>query len=95
MFPFPEGEIARQEELAPFRPGVERALASNPVPTVPLVLRGMWGSFFSRAHGGKGMSKPFPRRVFSKIEVEVGEIIPGEEASVKLLEEKTKEMLAA
>lgn len=46
---FPEGALTRDGEMIPFRPGVERILHRRPVPVVPMALRGMWGSRFSRA----------------------------------------------
>jgi len=71
---FPEGGITRDGELQTFRPGIERALKETPVPVVPMALRGMWGTFFSR-HGGAAMSR-FPRRLWSKIALKVGEPLP-------------------
>jgi len=84
---FPEGAITRDGELLPFKPGIEKILERNPVPVVPIALRGMWGSFFSRKHGA-AMSK-FPKRFWSKIEVVVGNALPPEEVSAKKLEEIT------
>ena len=55
---FPEGRITDSGELNTFRGGVERIVERTPVPVVPLALRGLWGSFFSRK-GGPGMSKPW------------------------------------
>jgi 1-acyl-sn-glycerol-3-phosphate acyltransferase len=73
---FPEGRITTTGELNPFRPGIERILARNPVPVVPMALRGLWGSFFSRM-GGPAMRRPF-RRFWSRIEVVAGEpVAPG------------------
>lgn len=46
---FPEGSLTRDGEMVPFRPGVERILKRRPVPVVPMALRGLWGSRFSRA----------------------------------------------
>lgn len=40
---FPEGEITRDGHMVPFRKGVERIVASNPVPIIPVALDGMWG----------------------------------------------------
>ena len=54
---FPEGRITDTGELYPFRPGIKRILEATPVPVVPMALRGLWGSFFSRK-GGAAMSKP-------------------------------------
>jgi hypothetical protein len=44
------------------------------VTIVPLALRGLWGSFFSRAHG-KAMSRLFPRGLLSRIELVAGDVI--------------------
>lgn len=60
---FPEGRITDSGELGPFRPGVSRIVAETPVPVVPMALRGLWGSFFSRK-GGAAMTKPFRRGLF-------------------------------
>jgi len=68
---FPEGRITDTGELFPFRPGIMRALARTPVPVVPMALRGLWGSFFSR-EGGAAMSRPFRRGMFSKVALAVG-----------------------
>src|SRR5690606_15802903 len=45
---FPEGRLTADGTIAPFRPGVERILARRPVPVVPMALRGMWSSMWSR-----------------------------------------------
>jgi len=63
---FPEGSITDTGDIHRFRPGVRRILERNPVPVVPLALRGLWGSLFSRKAGGGG---PGP---FSKIALAVG-----------------------
>jgi 1-acyl-sn-glycerol-3-phosphate acyltransferase len=67
---FPEGKLTADGELAPFRPGIERIVARTPVPVIPMAIRGMWGSFFSR-HAGKQFRRPF-RRVWSRIELVIG-----------------------
>ena len=46
---FPEGKLSDTGELSPFRPGVKEMIATTPVPVVPMALRGLWGSFFSRS----------------------------------------------
>ncbi|WP_374326811.1 MFS transporter [Azonexus sp.] len=68
---FPEGNITADGELQPFRPGVARILAANPVPVVPMALSGLWGSFFSRIDG-VAMKTPFRRGMFSAIGLKVG-----------------------
>jgi 1-acyl-sn-glycerol-3-phosphate acyltransferase len=87
---FPEGVITYTGDINPFRPGVERILAKSPVPVVPMALRGLWGSFFSR-RGGPAMSRP-PRRFWSKIELEVGDVVPAEEATAARLEADVRRM---
>jgi len=54
---FPEGRLTDSGELNTFRPGVQQIVTTTPVPVVPMALRGLWGSFFSRAGGGKAMRR--------------------------------------
>ncbi|MDK9704849.1 MAG: MFS transporter [Sulfuritalea sp.] len=76
---FPEGKITADGNINPFRPGITRILQRNPVPVVPVALRGLWGSFFSRKDG-PAMTKPFRRGVFSRIELVMGAVVPAAEA---------------
>jgi 1-acyl-sn-glycerol-3-phosphate acyltransferase len=67
---FPEGRITDTGELYPFRPGIRRIVERTPVPVVPLALKGLWGSFFSR-HAGRAMSSfPLRRGLFPAIALE-------------------------
>ncbi len=68
---FPEGRITDTGEIYPFRPGIKRILERTPVPVLPMALRGLWGSFFSRKDGA-AMSKPWRLRPFAKIALAVG-----------------------
>jgi hypothetical protein len=68
---FPEGRITDTGELHPFRPGITRILERTPVRVVPMALRGMWGSFFSRKDGA-AMSKPWRLRPFVRIGLAAG-----------------------
>ncbi|MCK6386087.1 MAG: MFS transporter [Zoogloea sp.] len=74
---FPEGRITFDGEISPFRPGITRILDANPVPVVPMALRGMWGSMFSRKDG-PALSRPLRRGLFSRIELAVGPALPPE-----------------
>jgi len=76
---FPEGKITADGNINPFRPGITRILARNPVPVVPMALRGLWGSFFSRKDG-PAMTRPFRRGVLSRIELVAGAAVPAAEA---------------
>ena len=61
---FPEGRITDNGDLYPFKKGVTRIIERTPAPVIPMALRGLWGSFFSR-WGGVAMR--YPRGVFSNI----------------------------
>ena len=75
---FPEGRITSTGELDTFRPGISRILQESPVPVIPMALRGLWGSFFSRKDG-PAMTRPFRRGVFSRIGLVVGApVAPGD-----------------
>ncbi len=82
---FPEGRITDPGELYPFRSGITRIVGRTPVPVVPLALRGLWGSFFSRKDG-PAMSRPLRRGLFSRIELVVGEAVSPEAATPAALQ---------
>jgi len=88
---FPEGGITRDGTIQPFRPGVERALSRRPVPVVPMALRGLWGSIFSRRDSALGRAR-LPRRFWSKIELVASTPIPPEQATAAVLEAKVREL---
>src|SRR6266403_1154849 len=83
---FPEGRLTPNGDLGPFRPGIERVVARTPVPVVPMALRGLWGSFFSRKDG-RAMSRPF-RRFWSRIECVCGEPVPAALVTAAALQER-------
>ncbi|MDQ3618057.1 MAG: MFS transporter [Pseudomonadota bacterium] len=75
---FPEGALTRDGEISAFKSGVERILArarnaARPVPVVPMALRGMWASMWSRrsarAEGGVLARMRVPRRFRAQVEV--------------------------
>ncbi|KAB2970507.1 MFS transporter [Zoogloea sp.] len=88
---FPEGRITADGELCPFRPGITRILQANPVPVVPMALRGLWGSMFSRKDGPV-LSRPFRRGLFSRIELVVGEAQAPEKVSLPALQLQVAEL---
>ncbi len=71
---FPEGKITDTGELYPFRAGITRIIQRTPVTVVPLALRGLWGSFFSRK-GGKAMSRLSHLAPFKQIELVAGSAV--------------------
>jgi 1-acyl-sn-glycerol-3-phosphate acyltransferase len=83
---FPEGKITDTGEINPFRPGLQRILAQAPVPVVPMALRGLWGSFFSRSYRGKAMRRL--RGLFSRIGLVVGAPLAPDQATPERLQER-------
>ncbi len=90
---FPEGAISRDGELAEFKGGVMKLLGTNPVPVVPMALQNLWGSFFSRA-GGRAMSRPFRRGVWTRVALVVGPAVPPSQATPDVLREHVAVLLA-
>jgi len=72
---FPEGKLSRDGEMNLFRTGIEKIVATNPVPVIPIALCGLWGTFFS-CQGGTFLK--IPRRLWSKIGLKIGEPIETE-----------------
>jgi 1-acyl-sn-glycerol-3-phosphate acyltransferase len=87
----PEGRITDTGELHPFRNGIARIVARTPVPVVPMALRGLWGSFFSRK-GGRAMSRPFRRLPFQPIALAVAAPVPAHEASPEVLQARVQSL---
>ena len=83
---FPEGHLTEDGAIDRFRPGIEKIIGRNPVPVVPMALRGLWGSFFSR-EGGSAMRRPF-KRVWSRIELAAGDPVPPDAVSADDLRER-------
>ena len=90
---FPEGKLTADGELGEFKQGIEKIIARTPVPVVPMALKGLWGSWFSRS-GGEAM-KGLPKRFYSKIELVVGDLIPAEEVTSQYLQEQVLALKAA
>ena len=77
---FPEGKLTETGELNPFRPGIQQIVATTPVPVVPLALRGLWGSFFSRSHEGRAMRRW--RGIFSRIALVAAPPVPADRVTL-------------
>jgi 1-acyl-sn-glycerol-3-phosphate acyltransferase len=88
---FPEGGLTRDGEIAPFRPGVEQILARRPVPVIPVALRGLWGSVFSRRDSALGRAR-LPRRFRARIGVAIGPAVPPTQATAAALEQRVREL---
>jgi 1-acyl-sn-glycerol-3-phosphate acyltransferase len=87
---FPEGKLTRDGDMGPFRPGIERIVAETGAPVVPLALRGLWGSFFSRTANGQAF-KRF-RGFFNRIELVGGTLVPAGSVTAAKLEAAVRDM---
>ncbi|MGN6237252.1 MFS transporter [Dyella sp.] len=88
---FPEGGLTRDGAIGTFRPGVEKILARRPVPVVPMALRGLWGSVWSRRDSMMGRSR-LPRRFRARVELVVDAPISPEQATAPALEARVREL---
>jgi 1-acyl-sn-glycerol-3-phosphate acyltransferase len=88
---FPEGGLTSDGAIQAFRPGIDRILARRPLPVVPLALRGMWGSIFSRRDGALRRAR-LPRRFWSRIELVGGAALPAGASSASVLEARVSEL---
>ncbi|KKD61303.1 acyl-phosphate glycerol 3-phosphate acyltransferase [Grimontia sp. AD028] len=75
---FPEGQLTSDGDMQPFKRGIDLILKQSPVPVIPIALKGLWGSYFSR-EGGRALLK-LPKRFWSKVEVEAGSPVQPEDA---------------
>jgi 1-acyl-sn-glycerol-3-phosphate acyltransferase len=81
---FPEGKLTDTGELYPFRPGVQQMVAATPVPVIPMALRGLWGSFFSRSTQGRAMRHW--RGLFARIVLVIAPAVPEADVAPEPLE---------
>lgn len=83
---FPEGRLTADGNMNEFMRGIDIILRRSPVPVIPMAIKGLWGSFFSRYHGRA--CKGLPRRFWSHVEIEAGDAVMAGEATTKLMHEK-------
>ena len=91
---FPEGRITDTGDLYPFRPGIRRVLDRTPVPVIPLALKGLWGSFFSRRHG-RAMSSLRALSPFRRIGLVGAAAIAPPDVTPQRLHDEVQSMLKA
>jgi 1-acyl-sn-glycerol-3-phosphate acyltransferase len=86
---FPEGGLTPDGTIQTFRPGIEKIIARTPVPVVPVALRNLWRSMWSRRWMKLRMQRArLPRRFRARIELVVGDAVPAAHASAAALEQK-------
>ncbi len=83
---FPKGKLTRTGDINPFRHGITEILKRHPAPVVPMALRGLWGSVFSR-HEDAQWPRPVHRGAMTRLTLAVGEPIAPEDATPQHLQE--------
>lgn len=89
---FPEGAITKDGRMQPFKAGIMKILASDPVPVIPAALHNLWGSSFSRIDGA-AMARPLRRGLFNRIGLVVGEPIAPESVTPEALQVRVQGLL--
>lgn len=83
---FPEGRLTEDGEMNPFMRGIDLILRRSPVPVIPMAIKGLWGSFFSR-YKGRACSS-LPCRFRSRIEIEAGSAVAACDANTQMMHAK-------
>lgn len=86
---FPEGRLTSTGEMNPFKGGIKKITDENQVPVLPMALRGLWGSFFTRNKQNMLVRK-VRRGLFSRLELVVGEPVMPVDVTPELLQEKVQ-----
>jgi 1-acyl-sn-glycerol-3-phosphate acyltransferase len=86
---FPEGKLTSTGEINEFRGGVAKVVERSKVPVVPMALRGLWGSVFTRDPGNL-FERSFARGWRSKLALAVGVPVAPQEATPEYLYEQVR-----
>ena len=93
---FPEGALTKDGAMAPFKSGVEKILARRPVPVVPIALKNMWGSMWSRRANAKEGDlldrMRVPQRLRAHVDVVADAPVEGSTATAGSLEAKVRSL---
>ena len=89
---FPEGAITKDGRMQPFKAGIMKILASDPMPVIPAALHNLWGSSFSRIDGA-AMARPLRRGLFNRIGLVVGEPLSPEAVTPEALQVRVQALL--
>jgi 1-acyl-sn-glycerol-3-phosphate acyltransferase len=84
---FPEGKLTRTGEMNEFRGGIAKIVARSKVPVIPMALRGLWGSMFSRDPSNV-FERSFSRGLRSHLALAVGQPVPPQDVTPEALYEE-------
>ena len=91
---FPEGKLTRDGELNEFKGGIMKILERTPVPVIPMALRGLWGSLWTRS-ADNPFQRSFRSGPFSKLELVVGQPMAVNEVTPEVLRERVAQLRGA
>ncbi|TFW33575.1 MFS transporter [Massilia horti] len=84
---FPEGKLTGNGEMNEFRGGIAKIVERSKVPVIPMALRGLWGSLFTRDKTNV-FERSFSRGLRSELALEVGAPVPPQCATPEYLYEQ-------
>ncbi|WP_020655991.1 MFS transporter [Massilia niastensis] len=84
---FPEGRLTSTGEINEFRGGIAKIVERSKVPVIPMALRGLWGSMFTRDKTNL-FERRFARGVRSKLALAVGQPVAPETATPEYLQQQ-------
>lgn len=84
---FPEGKLTRTGEMNEFRGGIAKIVARSQVPVIPMALRGLWGSVFSRDPSNM-FERSLTRGLRSRLALAVGQPVPAQQVTPEGLYEE-------
>lgn len=87
---FPEGKLTSDGEMNEFKAGIEKIIATSPVPVVPMALHGLWHSLFSRKKVNKLIDRV--KRIRTRVGLVIDEPIPAEQINKEMLHKKVSEL---
>jgi len=88
---FPEGKLTRTGEMSEFRGGITKIVERSKVPVIPMALRGLWGSVFTRDPGNL-FERSFSRGLRSRLALAVGLPVAPQQATPEYLQEQVSEL---
>jgi 1-acyl-sn-glycerol-3-phosphate acyltransferase len=91
---FPEGKLTKTGDINPFRHGVTEILRRTPAPVLPMALRGLWGSVFSRGNDSQ-WPRPVHKGVMSRLTLAVGEPLDPAQVTPEGLQQVVAELRGA
>lgn len=88
---FPEGKLTSTGEMNEFRGGVAKIVERSKVAVIPMALRGLWGSVFTRDPGNL-FERSFARGWRSRLALAVGVPVAPQQATPEYLHEQVREL---